>query len=80
MPRYCTFAVGNDGVENSRAFVLRTDANAIVWAKHLLEDRPIELWSGVRLVQRFLPPAPPKVRDAITYVIVQGRMRAKGRK
>lgn len=79
MPRYCICAVGNDGVENSRAFVCDTDANAIVWAKHLLEDRPIELWSGDRLVQHFLP-TPPKAKAAITYVIVQGRVIAKGRK
>jgi hypothetical protein len=80
MPRYCTCAVGNDGVKNSRSFVCDTDANAIVWAKHLLDDRPVELWSGDRLVQRLLPPAPTEARDAVSYLIVQGRMIAKRKK
>jgi hypothetical protein len=78
MPRYCTYLVGHDGVQNSRSFICDTDANAIVWAKHLLEDRPIELWSGDRLVQRLLPPAP-EARDATTYAIVQGHMIPKER-
>ncbi len=39
--------------EGCRTFVCDTDEKAIVWAQ--MEDRPIELWSGARIVKRLSP-------------------------
>jgi hypothetical protein len=51
---YRVFFVGADGhFEGSRTFLCDTDETAIAWAR--LEDRPLELWSGARLVKRLLP-------------------------
>jgi hypothetical protein len=81
MPKYCTHVVGDDGrVEKSRSFICETDADALVWAKHLMEGHMVELWSGDRLVDYLLPPAPPKAQDAVTHVIVDGRMIPKAGK
>jgi len=50
---YRVFFVGADGhFEGSRTFLCDTDETAIAWAR--LEDRPLELWSGARLVKRLL--------------------------
>jgi hypothetical protein len=51
---YRVFFVGADGhFEGSRTFLCDTDETAIAWAR--LEDRPLELWSGARLVKCLFP-------------------------
>lgn len=75
MTDYCARVVGDDGrVEKSRAFVCDTDAHAVVWAKQLMDDRTIELWSGNRLVQRISPPAALNADNSISHDILEGRL------
>ena len=38
-----------------RSFVCHNDDDAIVWAKQLINDAPVELWSGARFVARLEP-------------------------
>jgi hypothetical protein len=48
---YRVFFIGTDGnFEGTRTFVCDTDETAIAWV--LMEERPLELWSGTRLVKR----------------------------
>jgi hypothetical protein len=53
------------------------DENAIVWAEQLLEDQPIELWTGPRMVKRL---SPRDKREAISHEVHEGRMVPKGKK
>jgi hypothetical protein len=77
MADYRAFKLGPDGhVAASRAFVCDSDEHAIEWAKQMQEDRPIELWSGDRLVN-LLPTPVAKYRNAASHEIHQGRMIAK---
>jgi hypothetical protein len=48
MAHYRAFVVGADGHFQTlrRTFECDTEENAIVWAEQLLEEHPIELWSG----------------------------------
>jgi hypothetical protein len=56
MPNYRTVTIDKDGkVKRRRDFVCDTDDDAIVWAKHSVDDAPIELWSGARFVARLEP-------------------------
>jgi hypothetical protein len=53
---YRAYFVNSDGhFERFRAFVCDTDENAIVWAKQLMDQQPVELWSGTRMVTSLLP-------------------------
>ena len=53
MNEYRTYVIGDDGhIKSSRAFVCENDADAIVWAKQLVEGHDIALWSRDRLVKR----------------------------
>ncbi|MBR1154498.1 hypothetical protein [Bradyrhizobium sp. JYMT SZCCT0428] len=53
MNEYRTYVIGDDGhIKSSRAFVCENDADAIVWAKQLVDGQDIELWSRDRLVKR----------------------------
>ena len=48
---YRAYTVGNDGhFTASRAFTCANDADAIVWAKQLMDRHDVELWSGARFV------------------------------
>jgi hypothetical protein len=77
MTDYRVLKIGLDGhVEASRAFVCDSDEHAIEWAKQLQEDRPVELWSGERLVKR-LSTSVAKQRRAISHEIHGGRMLPK---
>jgi hypothetical protein len=56
MPEYRAYAVGLDGhFVGFEAMVCASDAEAIKKAKLLVGDRPIELWSGPRLIVRLEP-------------------------
>jgi hypothetical protein len=75
---YRAFVIGADGhFQNFRALVCDTDESAIAWAEQLLEDRPIELWSGARLVKRL---SPRDNRKAISHEVHEGRMVPKEKK
>ena len=51
MTEYRVFTVGDDGhFTASRAFTCAGDADAIVWAKQLIDGHDLELWSGERFV------------------------------
>jgi hypothetical protein len=77
MGDYRAFKIGPDGhFAASRAFVCDSDEEAIEWAKQLQEDRPVELWSGDRLVKR-LPEPIVKYRNLASHEIHEGRMIAK---
>ena len=53
MAEYRAYTVDTDGhFVSSRAFVCDTDADAMVWAKQLVDGHDIELWNGERLVTR----------------------------
>ena len=53
MTRYQAYFVGSDGqFTHCRVFACNTDEHAIEWAKQLMDSRPVELWSGARVVKR----------------------------
>jgi hypothetical protein len=63
MAEYRVFTIGRDAhFVSFRKFTCMDDADAIVWAKHLIDHYPVELWSGERLVIRLdhQPKSPPK--------------------
>jgi hypothetical protein len=46
MTEYRLYTVGDDGhFTGSRTFVCENDADAIVWAKQMIDGSPVELWS-----------------------------------
>jgi hypothetical protein len=48
---YRAYTVGIDGhFTASRAFTCANDADAIVWAKQLVDGHDVELWSGERFI------------------------------
>jgi hypothetical protein len=54
MAEYRAYIMEEDGhIRSYRAFVCEGDADAMVWAKQLLDGSDIELWSGDRFVIRF---------------------------
>ena len=54
MAEYRAYVIGEDGhITSFRAFVCDGDADAMVWAKQLLDGNDIELWSGDRFVGLF---------------------------
>jgi hypothetical protein len=54
MAEYRAYVIGEDEhIRSCRAFVCDGDADAMVWAKQLLDGNDIELWSGDRFVIRF---------------------------
>ena len=56
MGEYRIFTVDRDArLVSYRKFSCKDDGEAIVWAKHLLDHSPVELWSGDRLVIRLEP-------------------------
>jgi hypothetical protein len=53
MAQYRAFTIDDDGHSISyRAFTCVNDAEAIVWAKQLLDHHAVELWSGDRFIIR----------------------------
>ena len=53
MPNYRIVTIDEVGKPGRhRGFVCENDQDAIVWAKQLLDEAPIELWSGARFVIR----------------------------
>jgi hypothetical protein len=54
---YRAFEIGEDGHVIGRADLrfCRNDTAAKVFAKRLVDDRPIEVWDGARLLARFEP-------------------------
>jgi hypothetical protein len=53
MESVATVVIGHDGhIVTFRAFVCDSDADATVWAKQLVDDHDVELWSGDRFVTR----------------------------
>jgi hypothetical protein len=53
MVEYRAYEIGEDEhIWNYRAFACEGDADAMVWAKQLLDGNDIELWSGERFVIR----------------------------
>jgi hypothetical protein len=56
MANYRTVTIDKAGnVKRHRDFVCGNDDDAIVWAKHSVDNAPVELWSGARFVVRFEP-------------------------
>jgi hypothetical protein len=57
MIEYRAYIVGHDRhFVSSQGFTCNTDADAIVWAKQLVDRHDVELWSGKRFVQRLDAP------------------------
>jgi len=73
MTEYRAYTIGEDGhFAASRVFRCDNDADAIVWAKQLIDKRALELWSGERLVHRL---APSEHKDAaVSHEIREGRI------
>jgi hypothetical protein len=58
MAEYQVFTIGRDGHFISfRKFSCMDDADAVVWAKQLIDLYRVELWCGDRLVTRLDPEA-----------------------
>jgi hypothetical protein len=56
MNHYRVVTVDYDGkLSRHRGFVCDNDNDAIVWAKQLVDEAPVELWSGARFVTRLEP-------------------------
>jgi hypothetical protein len=56
MGEYRVFTVDRDAhLVSYRKFTCKDDSEAIVWAKHLLDTSPVELWNGDRPVIRLEP-------------------------
>ena len=69
MANYRTVTIDKAGnVKGHRQFACDNDDDAIVWAKHSVDDAPVELWSGARFVTRLEPPVgkKPQVTSAVT--------------
>jgi hypothetical protein len=45
-----------------RAFVCDSDDDAKVWAEQMVDEAPVELWSGARFVARLEPRSNTKAR------------------
>ncbi len=76
MADYRAYIVGPSGTfVGSRNFACDTDEHAVEWAKQLLEDRPIELWSNSRMVSSL---SPVQRRKAVSHEIKDGCMLPKG--
>ena len=57
MTRYQAYFIGWDGqFMHYRAFACDTDEHAVEWAKQLMDQWPVELWSGARMVRRLSKP------------------------
>jgi hypothetical protein len=70
--RYRACVVGEDGrIASVRAFVCESDADAIVWAKQLVDRDDVELWQLDRFVTRLKAAGK---RTAVSYEILDGRM------
>ena len=60
MPNYRIVTVDKSGkLSRRRDFVCDNDADAIVWAKHSVDDDPVEIWNGARFVDRLEPRSQP---------------------
>jgi hypothetical protein len=56
MANYRVVTIDKSGkLGRHRGFICDNDGDAIVWAKQLLDDDTVELWSGPRLVTRLEP-------------------------
>ena len=56
MPNYRIVTVDIAGqLGRHRSFVCDSDSDAIIWAKQLVDDAPVELWNGARFVARLEP-------------------------
>ena len=54
MAKYRIVTIDKSGLRH-RGFVCDNDSDAIVWAKQLVDDAPVELWNGARFVARLEP-------------------------
>jgi hypothetical protein len=56
MHNYRVVTVDDAGkLGRQRSFVCANDDDAIVWANQLVDETPVELWSGARFVARLEP-------------------------
>lgn len=56
MSHYRIVTINHDGkLGRHRGFVCDDDDDAIVWAKQLVDEAPVELWTGARFVARLEP-------------------------
>ena len=63
MNHYRIVKIDYDGqLSRHRGFVCDNDDDAIVWAKQLVDEAPVELWSGARFVARLEPRSNTKPR------------------
>jgi hypothetical protein len=76
MAEYRAYMMGEDGrIRSYRAFVCDGDADALVWAKQLLDGNDIELWSGDRFVIRVNHAGvrPPQLADIDPAPLQEGK-------
>jgi hypothetical protein len=61
MQKYRVVPVDDAGnMGQHRSFVCANDDDAIVWAKQIVDQAPVELWSGARFIARLEPRSLPK--------------------
>jgi hypothetical protein len=59
MAEYRAYTVRLDGhFIRYRAYVCADDAEAIIWAKQLVDGHAVEVWNGDRFVSRLEPERP----------------------
>jgi hypothetical protein len=76
MAEYRAYIMGDDGhIQSYLAFVCDGDADAVVWAKHLLDGNDIELWSRGRFVMRLNHAGvrPPQMADVCPALLQEGK-------
>jgi hypothetical protein len=76
MAKYRAYVIGEDEhIRSFRAFVCDGDADAMVWAKQLLDGNDVELWSGDRFVIRFSHAGarPPQLADICPAPLRDGK-------
>jgi hypothetical protein len=71
MSDYRIVTLASDGPSSARHFACDNDGDAIVWAEQQLDQCPLELWSGKRLVRRLSPSNPNR---AVTLKVKDGRL------
>jgi hypothetical protein len=71
MTDYRIITLSPDGPSNARHFTCDNDEDAVVWAEQQLDQRPLELRAGERLVKRLSPNNPNR---AVTFKISDGKL------
>jgi hypothetical protein len=68
---YHVVTLAPDRPLSARHFACHNDSEAIILAEQQLDQYPVELWAGKRLVRRLSPNSPNR---AVTLKVVDGKL------